>query len=80
MAQGVLVGVLVAVLFALVPLLRVRRVRPSLLLREEARRSGRRRLGARDRRRLVGIALVGRRRMAGRIVARRPGRLRRVPR
>ena len=36
--QGVLIGVLVAVLFALVPLLRVRRVRPSLLLRQESDR------------------------------------------
>ena len=34
--QGVLIGILVAVLFALVPLLRVRRVRPSLLLRQES--------------------------------------------
>ena len=33
--QGVLIGLLVAVLFAIVPLLRVRRVRPSLLLRQE---------------------------------------------
>jgi putative ABC transport system permease protein len=34
--QGVLIGILVAALFALVPLLRVRRVRPSLLLRQES--------------------------------------------
>jgi len=34
--QGVMIGMLVAVLFALVPLLRVRRVRPSLLLRQES--------------------------------------------
>src|SRR5690606_31454884 len=34
--QGVLVGLLVALLFSIVPLLRVRRVRPSLLLRQEA--------------------------------------------
>jgi putative ABC transport system permease protein len=39
--QGLLIGVLVAVLFALVPLLRVRRVRPSLLLRQEADSSSR---------------------------------------
>lgn len=34
--QGVLIGLLVALLFAIVPLLRVRLVRPSLLLRDEA--------------------------------------------
>ena len=34
--QGVLIGLLVALLFSIVPLLRVRRVRPSLLLRQEA--------------------------------------------
>jgi len=36
MAQAVAIGVLVSLLFSLVPLLRVRRVRPSLLLRDEA--------------------------------------------
>lgn len=35
MAQAVAIGVLVSLLFSLVPLLRVRRVRPSLLLRDE---------------------------------------------
>lgn len=35
--QGVAVGLLVAVLFSIVPLLDVRRVKPSLLLREAAR-------------------------------------------
>jgi putative ABC transport system permease protein len=35
--QGVIIGLLVAVLFSVVPLLDVRRVRPSLLLRESAR-------------------------------------------
>lgn len=33
--QGVLIGLLVSLLFSIVPLLRVRRVRPSLLLRQE---------------------------------------------
>jgi putative ABC transport system permease protein len=55
--QGVLIGLLVAVLFSIVPLLRVRRVRPSLLLRQES--GG----GGRDYLRisvavLVGVALV----------------------
>jgi putative ABC transport system permease protein len=56
--QGVLIGLLVAVLFALVPLLRVRRVRPSLLLRQEAGGPGGRdwlRVAAGG---LVGVALV----------------------
>lgn len=39
--QGLAVGLLVAVLFSLVPLLRVRRVRPSLLLRQETGGGGR---------------------------------------
>ena len=39
-AQGLGVGVLVALLFSLVPLLDVRHVRPSLLLRQEGRRAG----------------------------------------
>ena len=38
--QGVIVGLLVSVLFALVPLLRVRRVRPSLLLRQDSSAGG----------------------------------------
>ena len=55
--QGVLIGLLVALLFSIVPLLRVRRVRPSLLLRQEG--GG----GGRDYLRfsvavLVGVALV----------------------
>jgi putative ABC transport system permease protein len=56
--QGVLIGVLVAALFSIVPLLRVRRVRPSLLLRQEAAGGGRDwlRIGAAA---LVGAALVG---------------------
>jgi putative ABC transport system permease protein len=37
-AQGLGIGVLVSLLFSLVPLLEVRHVKPSLLLREEARR------------------------------------------
>jgi putative ABC transport system permease protein len=55
--QGVLVGLLVALLFSLVPLLRVRRIRPSLLLRQEAGSGGRDwlRIGAGI---LVAIALV----------------------
>ena len=80
MAQGVLVGMLVAVLFALVPLLRVRRVRPSLLLRRRGRRERRHRLGARVRRRHRRHRAGGRCRLAGRLAARRPRRLRRVPR
>jgi len=39
-AQSVAIGVLVSLLFSLVPLLRVRRVRPSLLLRQEAPSGG----------------------------------------
>src|SRR5262249_54559704 len=35
-AQGVAVGVLVSLLFSIVPLLQIRDVKPSLLLREEA--------------------------------------------
>jgi putative ABC transport system permease protein len=38
--QGIGIGVLVSLLFALVPLLEVRHVRPSLLLRQAARRGG----------------------------------------
>ncbi|MEW6319858.1 MAG: FtsX-like permease family protein [Acidobacteriota bacterium] len=40
-AQGVAIGLLVAVLFSLVPLLDVRHVKPSLLLRQEAGGGGR---------------------------------------
>ena len=40
-AQGVGVGVLVSILFSLVPLLEIRRVKPLLLLRHEERRGGR---------------------------------------
>ena len=40
-AQGIGVGVLVSLLFAMVPLLEVRQVKPSLLLRQET--TGRRR-------------------------------------
>jgi putative ABC transport system permease protein len=39
--QGVSIGLLVAVLFSAVPLLEVRRVKPSLLLRESSRAGGR---------------------------------------
>jgi len=39
--QGVLIGLLVSLLFSIVPLLRVRRVRPSLLLRQESGGGGR---------------------------------------
>ena len=51
--QGVGIGVLVALLFALVPLLEVRHVRPSLLLRHAARSGGL------DWTRIAVIALVG---------------------
>ena len=56
--QGVLIGLLVAVLFSIVPLLRVRRVRPSLLLRQESGGGGRDylRIGVAV---VVGMALVG---------------------
>jgi len=56
--QGVLIGLLVAVLFSIVPLLRVRRVRPSLLLRQESGGGGRDylRTGVAV---VVGVALVG---------------------
>ena len=55
--QGVLIGLLVALLFSVVPLLRVRRVRPSLLLRQEGGVTGRDwpRLAAGA---IVGLALV----------------------
>src|SRR5204863_9886150 len=39
--QGITIGVLVSLLFSLVPLLEVRLVKPSLLLRDEARAAGR---------------------------------------
>jgi putative ABC transport system permease protein len=39
--QGITIGVLVSLLFSLVPLLEVRRVKPSLLLRDETKRPGR---------------------------------------
>jgi putative ABC transport system permease protein len=39
--QGITIGVLVSLLFSLVPLLEVRLVRPSLLLRDETRATGR---------------------------------------
>ena len=38
--QGVTIGVLVSLLFSIVPLLQVRRVKPSLLLREESTTAG----------------------------------------
>ena len=55
--QGVLIGLLVSLLFSIVPLLRVRRVRPSLLLRQETGSTGRDwlRIGVGA---LVGVALV----------------------
>jgi putative ABC transport system permease protein len=57
--QGVAIGVLVSLLFSVVPLLHVRFVRPSLLLRDEAPPKGPRdwtRIGAIA---LVSLALVG---------------------
>ena len=56
--QGLAVGLLVCLLFSLVPLLRVRRIRPSLLLRQESGPPGRDWLRAATAV-LVGIALVG---------------------
>jgi putative ABC transport system permease protein len=57
-AQGLAVGLLVALLFAIVPLLRVRRIRPSLLLRQEGGSGGRDwvRVAATG---VVALALVG---------------------
>jgi putative ABC transport system permease protein len=52
-SQGVGIGVLVSLLFSIVPLLQVRVVKPSLLLRDEAVR------GALDWTRVVTIGLVG---------------------
>lgn len=56
-AQGIGVGILVSVLFSIVPLLQVRLVRPSLLLRDESAATGRdwTRIGATV---LVSAALV----------------------
>jgi putative ABC transport system permease protein len=51
--QGIGIGVLVALLFALVPLLEVRHVRPALLLRHDTKRAGT------DWVRLATIGLVG---------------------
>jgi putative ABC transport system permease protein len=51
-AQGMAVGALVSLLFAVVPLLQVRRVKPSLLLRDEAGPTGP------DWARIVAIVLV----------------------
>ena len=39
--QGLGIGVLVSLLFSMVPLLEVRNVKPSLLLRQDSRRRGR---------------------------------------
>ena len=52
-SQGVGIGVLVSLLFSIVPLLQVRVVKPSLLLRDEAVR------GALDWTRVITIGLVG---------------------
>ena len=49
MAQGIGIGVLVSLLFSVVPLLHVRLVKPSLLLRDEGGGERRHRLDARDR-------------------------------
>ena len=50
--QGITIGVLVSLLFSLVPLLEVRLVKPSLLLRDEARRP------TRDGARIAAMVLV----------------------
>src|SRR5260370_30220516 len=57
-AQGIGIGVLVSLLFSVVPLLHVRLVKPSLLLRDETRTAGRdwTQIGAMV---LVSAALVG---------------------
>ncbi len=78
-AQGIGIGVLVSLLFSIVPLLQVRYVKPSLLLRDEtvARARDWSRIGAI-------VARVARARgadgLAGGVAARRPGRLRRLRR
>ena len=77
--QGVLIGLLVSLLFSIVPLLRVRRVRPSLLLRQERRRRRPRLLAVRRRgARRRGTGRCGG--LAGRLLARRADRLRRFRR
>jgi putative ABC transport system permease protein len=57
-AQGVAVGLLVSLLFSVVPLMQVRHVKPSLLLRDESKRLERdwARMAVMA---LVGLALVG---------------------
>ena len=50
-AQGIGIGVLVSLLFSIVPLLHVRFIKPSLLLRDES---------TRRRRDWVGYAVLGR--------------------
>ena len=80
MLQAVGIGLMVSLLFSLVPLLRVRHIKPSLLLRQQD--GGPRR---RDWLR-VGVDTAGRRGargargLAGRVVAGRRGRVRRVRR
>ncbi|HWX41076.1 MAG TPA: FtsX-like permease family protein [Blastocatellia bacterium] len=41
-AQGVSIGLLISILFSALPLLRIRRIRPNMLLREDERTPGRR--------------------------------------
>ena len=61
---------LVSLLFSVVPLLHVRFVKPSLLLRDEARRGGRDWARLRRPSSLVSAALVGADRLAGGVAAR----------
>ncbi len=76
--QGIGIGVLVSLLFSVVPLLQVRSVKPSLLLRDETR--GRRAsTGPESRRHGAGLGRAGRaHRLAGVVAPGRADRLRRV--
>ena len=77
-AQGIGIGVLVSLLFSVVPLLQVRLVKPSLLLRDETTSPA-----AATGRGIAAIVLVsagagGADRLAGGVAQRRPDRLRRL--
>ncbi len=79
-AQGVGIGVLVSLLFSVVPLLQVRVVKPSLLLRDESPR-GAARLDPASRRSVsCRLALVGADGLAGGVAPGRARRLRRLRR
>ena len=77
-AQGFAIGLLVSVLFSLVPLLDVRHVKPSLLLRHDIPRLAAYRLGEVDRHGRRGRLPRGGRRLAGGLAASRPDAVGRV--